>query len=720
MKKNHPSPLQRGSNRVQHHAGDALASRIVLLLQNGMDRHRSGDLAGAEALYCEVLRIQPAQPDALHLLGLIAHQVGQFRVALDFFEKAIRINPRYEVYFSNRGNTLKALQEYEAALASFDQAIRLKPDYADAYFNRGVVLQEMQRHLEALESYDRALALQPALAQAHNNRGNVLRTLRRYQEALESFEKAAQLNPQSADAYNNCGNVLLDLQAFQAAAERYDQALRLEPQLVQAHTNRAVAHLELKNYREAMASLDRALATEPDSKYLAGMRIHMKRHLCDWQSSVEESAELENMVREGRKVTTPFCMLSISDDPCLQKQAAAIYVSDTCMGVPCAPFPARDRHDKIRIGYFSSDFREHAVSYLMAEVFERHDKAQFEIIGISTGPDSQDPMRVRIRRAMDRFVDARPMPDSAIVQLSRKLEIDVAIDLNGLSYGDRTAIFAERAAPIQVNYIGYPGTMGAAFMDYILADEILIPQSSQEFYSEKIAYLPDCFQANDSSQRIINRRTRASEGLPETGFVYCCFNNNSKITPEVFDQWMRILSRVDGSVLWLLAGNPQARENLRKEARRRGVDPERLIFADSLPLDEHLGRQQLADLFLDTYPFNAGASASPALWAGLPILTRVGKSFAGRMGASLLHALKMPDLVTATPEEYVVRAVEIGSNAAVAKEIKDRLWRQRSASPLFDSARFTRNLEFLYRAMYERLQAGLEPDHIRVRSRAES
>lgn len=729
---------------------EVLSPRVRSIIENGMARHRAGELAQAEVLYRDALRISPNQPDALNLLGLIAHRARKYAYALELFDKAIAVNPRYEVYFSNRGNTLTAMGQNELALKSFDQAIVLKPDYAEAFFNRGALLHGMKQYPEALASYDRAISLQPDLADAHNNRGNTLRALLRYDEALESFEKAAQLKPNCADTDNNLGNVLLEtrkfpaaihcyekalslkpdlveawcnrglalqqLRQFQAAIENYDKALEFDPKHALAWNNRGMALLEIKQYQRALESFDQALSIDPEFKYLDGMRVHMKRHLCDWADAASECGHVEEAVAQGARVTAPFCLLSISGSPALQKKAAEIYVQEIGPGrIVNLPIEPRLGGRKIRVGYFSSDFRDHPVGYLMAEVFERHDKEDFEVLGFSTGPKTNDKMRTRISKAMDRFVDVHAMADAEIVRLGRSLKIDIAIDLNGLSYGNRTRIFAQRAAPIQVNYLGYPGTMGADFMDYLVADETLIPVSSRQYYAEKIVYMPDCFQANDSRCSISTRSyTRAQQGLPEAGFVYCCFNNSFKIAPQVFDVWMRILGRVDGSVLWLWAGDAQARENLLREAERRGISADRLIFASTLPLAEHLRRQQLAGLFLDTLPFNAGATASPALWAGLPVLTCMGETFAGRMAASLLRAVRMPELITETESAYEDLAVEIGADPALARELKEKLDRNRLTTPLFDVAAFTQNLESAYTEMHERCQSGLPPDHIRV------
>jgi predicted O-linked N-acetylglucosamine transferase (SPINDLY family) len=380
-----------------------------------------------------------------------------------------------------------------------------------------------------------------------------------------------------------------------------------------------------------------------------------------------------------------------------------------------ATFERRSKRDKIRIGYFSADFHDHPMCSLMAEIFERHDRTRFEILGFSFGPDETDDMRLRVSAAMDQFLDVRSMPDREVARLSRKLEVDIAVDLMGFTDNSRTGIFAERASPIQVSYLGYVGSMGATYVDYLIADHMVVPETSQRYYSEKMVYMPDCYQANDS-RRVPSTTlyTRAGEGLPETGFVYCCFNNTFKITPATFDLWMRILGLAEGSVLWLLESNPWAADNLRKEAVRRGVSPDRLVFAGRLPLAGHLARQSLADLFLDTGPYNAGATASHALWAGLPVLTCMGEAFASRMGASLLRAIGLPELATSTDAEYVALAVELAFNTELFREIRGKLRRNRLTAPLFDGAGFCRHLEVAYSALHQRYQMGLAPENIEV------
>jgi predicted O-linked N-acetylglucosamine transferase (SPINDLY family) len=378
------------------------------------------------------------------------------------------------------------------------------------------------------------------------------------------------------------------------------------------------------------------------------------------------------------------------------------------------PIVKRPASQKIRIGYFSADFRNHAVSLLTAELYELHDKNKFEIIAFSFGVDDKGPMRLRLSQAFNQFIDVCDMSDLEIAKLARDLQIDIAVDLGGHTQDSRTGIFSNRAAPIQISYIGYLGTMGAEYYDYLLADETIIPDELQKFYAEKIVYLPS-YQVNDRKRLISDRQfTRQELGLPEHGFVFCCLNNNYKILPATFDGWMRILKIVVGSALWLLEDNEWSRENLKKEAEKQGIAADRLVFAERLPLPEHLARHRQADLFLDTFPCNAGATASDALWTGLPILTRMGRSFASRVAASLLNAIGLPELITNTQEEYEALAIELALNQNKLAEIKLKLANNRLTTPLFDTPLFTKNLETAYIKMMGRYQDDLQPDHISI------
>lgn len=513
--------------------------------------------------------------------------------------------------------------------------------------------------------------------------------------------------------------MLLECGEAAAAAASYEQALALKPDYAEAYSNLGDALTQLKQLEAAAARYAQAFALKPDLDYLIGTLLHAKMHLCDWSGLESMHIQLVEKIARNEKVVTPFASLSLFDSLVLQKKAAEIWVAAKYPSSNALPkLVQRDLtpgRDKIRIGYFSGDFRHHPTAYLTAELFEMHDRSRFELTAFSFGPDTQDAMRTRVAAAFGNFIDVRNQSDKEVALLAQKLEIDIAIDLDGYTKHSRTGIFSLQAAPVQVSYLGYPGTMGGEYIDYIFADSTVIPVENQPHYSEKIVYLPFSYQVNDS-QRVISSVvfTRAELGLPESGFVFCCFNNNYKITPGTFAGWMRILKQVPGSVLWLFEDNPMAALNLRKAAQRCEVSPERLVFAQRMPLPEHLARHRLADLCLDTLPYNAHTTASDALWTGLPVLTLIGEPFASRVAASLLKAVEMPELITETQEAYEALAIELASQPGKLTALKAKLQAKRLSTPLFDTALFTRHIEEAYRKIHERHLAGLPPEPVYV------
>ena len=708
----------------QYHAALQSYDQAILLNPEYAEAHCNRGIAllalrqhqAALESFDKAIQLKPEYAEAYSNRGGALHDLKQYEAALASFDRAILLKPDSPEAYSNRGVALHSLQQYRAALESYDKAILLNPDYAEACYNRGNALYSLQQYHAAVASYDKAILLKPDYAEAYSNRGNTFLALQQYQSALQSYDKAILLNPDHVEAYSNRGGALHALQQYQAAVESCDRAILLDPTNAEAHNNRGSALLALKQSQAALESYNKALLFNPEYEYVPGMRLHTRMLLCDWTNLEGERRQLEASIQRGLKVAFPFTILSISSSPAVQRRAAEINVHDTFPAPSAtAAIPRRPHRDRVRIGYFSADYHNHATSYLMAELFERHDRSRFEILGFSFGPGFADEMRTRVSSAMDQFHDVRSMPDREVAELGRKLELDIAVDLKGFTKESRPGIFAQRAAPIQVSYLGYPGTLGADFMDYLIADPTLVPESSRQYYSEKIVYLPDSYQVNDSRRPISAEPcARAAEGLPESAFVFCCFNSAYKIAPDVFDIWMRILARIEGSVLWLFEENPSVEGNLRSEAARRGIAPQRLVFAKSLPLSEHLARHRLADLFLDTLPYNAHTTASDALWAGLPLVTRTGETFAGRVAASLLRAVGLPELITSTESEYEELAVDLAHNPERLHALRQRLQQNRPTAPLFDCASFTRHLEAAYTAVVDRYHIGLPPDHIHI------
>jgi protein O-GlcNAc transferase len=611
------------------------------------------------------------------------------------------------------------LDHLEATLADCDRRIAIDPYCADAHFNRGAVLNEMGRHVEALVSLDRAIAIRPNHSDAHNHRGMALFGLARLDAALLSYDAAIALRPDHAGAHLNRGNALVQQQQLGDAMSSYDRALAAWPAYAEAHASRGHLLFALRRYEEAVTNYDAAVALKPQLKYLLGSRLHAKMQICDWRDLDATCAELAARIERDEPVCAPFSVVALLGTPSLERKAATIRARETCQSAGVIPrFARSSKPSRIRIGYFSADFHAHATAYLIAGMLECHDRSSFEISLFSFGPDSQDAMRERLKAACDRFLEVRDLSDMEVAALSRELQVDIAVDLNGFTRNNRVGIFAHRAAPLQVSYLGYPGTMGGEFIDYLIADPTLIPENLQRHYSEKIIYMPVSYQVNDMRREISHRTfTRAELGLPSEGFVYCCFNKHYKVTPLIFNVWLRILDRVEGSVFWLYEDSPGGARNLRRHADRAGVNPERLIFAPHMPLPEHLARHRAADLFLDTRPYNAHTTASDALWAGVPVLTCPGETFAGRVAMSLLHALCLPELVCSTLAVYEDSAINLGTDSGRYAQVRRKVAEMRLGTPLFDTRSFTRHIETAYARIWARDRAGLPVENLYLGSK---
>jgi protein O-GlcNAc transferase len=653
------------------------AADSAATFQQGLALHRQGRLGEAEALYRAVLAREPSHFGALHLTGLVHYQLGKPAMAVQWIGQALAVNPASPEAHSNLGLALLDLKRPEEALASHSRSLKLRPDVPDSLNNRGNALQALNRPAEALADYDRALQLRPDFVLAHSNRGNALRALGRLEEAVAAFDRALQLAPDFDAALNNRGRALRDLKRFDEAAK----------------------------------SFARLLTVAPQQPYAAGMLLDTRLNFCDWADYEAASGAIVAAVERGERADAPFSFLSHALSPMAQLRCAETFVAFEC---PPSPQPlvgaASARHERVRLAYLSADFHAHATAYLMAELFERHDRARFELVGLSFGPDDGSAMRRRLKAGLDRFVDVRETGDRQVAELMRDQGVDIAVDLKGFTANNRAGIFAHRGAPLQVAYLGYPGTMGAPFIDYIIADRQIIPPRLEPAYAEKVVRLPDSYQVNDRTRPIAERTPSRSEAaLPQSGFVFCSFNNNYKIRPAMFDVWMRLLHQVDGSVLWLLHDNAAAVDNLRRHAETRGVAAGRLVFAPRLELAAHLARHRLADLFLDTFPVNAHTTASDALWTGLPLVTLAGETFVSRVAASLLGAAGLPELVTHSLADYEALALKLATTPQVLGAIREKLLAGHASSPLFDTDRFRRHIESAYLTMYERHLSGAPP-----------
>ena len=713
----------------------------------------SGRLEEAEDCYRRAIELDPGNARGHNNLGQTLLQLGRHAAALESFGRAQELDPRHAIAQHNAGVAHAALGAHEAAVSCFQRALALDASLVEAWRSCGDALLELGRHPEALGSYEqalsrqpdrpetlsnygavllalgrpedalrsceRAIALKPDLAEAHSNLGGALRQLNRYEEAAAAGERALELKPDFALALSNIADARLVAGRTSEALGYCDRALALDARLAKTHELRARALLEDKRPEEAAASYERLLDIDPNRKFARGAALHARLMCCDWRDYEPRCAELIASVESGRPAIDGFTFIALCDSPALQLRCARTAAE---VRLPESRWPSwvadRYEHQKLRVAYLSADFHQHATALLATGLFEAHDRARFEISAVSFGPDDGSAMRQRLRGAFDRFLDVRGTSDAQVVGQLRSLEIDIAVDLKGYTQGARPGIFARRVAPIQVSYLGHPGTMGLAQIDYLLADQTVLPPEERVHYSEQVVYLPDCYQVNDDRRaHPAPTPTRAAVGLPEEALVFCCFNQPYKITPGVFDVWMRLLCAVPGSVLWLLAHNAAAVSNLRREACARGVDADRLVFAPPLPPDEHLARHRVADLFLDTLPYNAHTTASDALWTGLPVLTCRGRSFAGRVGASLLQAVELPELITRDLDEYLTRAVELATGPHRLRELRERLAARRDHCALFDTERFCRHLEDAYTLMWRHQQQGLSPATLAVEPR---
>jgi predicted O-linked N-acetylglucosamine transferase (SPINDLY family) len=695
---------------------EKMAAQADAALQQGMALHRQYRLDEAGVLYEQVLQSYPGNFRAVYLLGIVALQKNDPARADGLLARAAAIDPQSASAHNDYGRAQNLLGRLEQALAAFERAIAINPDHSAAHINRSDALNDLKQFEAAVAGYDRALALKPDSAAAHNSRGNALFALRRYEDAAAAYERAIALRPDYSDAHNNRGNALHVLGRHDAALESFNKAISLDPGYADWYASRGTMLGDLKQYRAAVADLDTAISLRSEVRSLSALRLFAKMHICDWSGRDADIALLTEGIDRDEPVVNPFILLALSDSAALQQRAAQVWARRLYREDPGLPATLpRGNRGKIRIGYFSADFHDHATMHLMAGVFEAHDRSKFETFALSFGPDSQDEVRKRLVASCDQFIDVRGKSDRDVALLARGLGLDIAVDLKGYTKDGRPGIFASRAAPVQVSYLGYPGTLGAPYMDYLIADRTLIPEGSRRFYTEKIIELPHSYQANDSTRAIADRVfTREEFGLPQSGFVFCCMNNTYKITPTVFDWWMRILKRVEGSVLWLFEDNPSAANYLREEAVRRDVQPERLIFAKRMSKADHVARHRAADLFIDTWPCNAHTTASDSLWAGLPVLTCSGEAFAGRVAASLLMAVGLPELIAATPADYEEMAVALAADAERLADIKQRLIAARDRAPLFDTQLTTRHLEAAYAQIFTRHQDGLAAEHLAV------
>lgn len=681
---------------------------------NAINLHMSGLLDAALQGYLEILEKNPTHAGALSNLATLylqrfydAGDAANLQRAEGFLERCLLLNPsqpalcrNFLIAYVNAGLLNKALEAY-------DQLLALNGHSSELALLVGALALDSGFPAAALEKFDAAIALNTGEVNAWYNRGNALRVLRRFEEAMSSYRRCIRLRPDHVEAHINMGVLLQDIKQFDLAIAYYDQALLLKPESVTAAYNRALALENTRHLDRAIESYGSLLAREPEYPYLLGRLYHARMQLCDWSGYEEDVVALKDQVLNQQAVIVPFSFLAVTDDLVAQARCAGTYVNDK---FPISPEPQQKKANtsghRLRVGYFSSDLRTHAVGFLTAGLFESHDRRQFEIFAFSSGKaDENDLYCQRISSGCEHFFDASCMSDAELVALARSLCLDVAVDLAGHTLDARTAVFAQRVAPVQINYLGYPGSMGAPYIDYIIADGIVIPQEYESLYTERVIRLPEMFQVNDSQRAIAAVQPRTTYGLPDKGIVLASFNTSYKLNPVMFDSWCRILKACPGAVLWLLAENPIQIANLQNEAASRGVEANRLIFAGRMSYAEHLARYAHVDLVLDTFPFNGGASTSDALWGGAPVLTCMGESFASRMSASLLRAVGLPELVVDSLDRYESCASYLLQHVEELRGLRQRLATNRLQGPLFNTEAWTRHIESIYLKLANRVDS---------------
>ena len=723
-------------------------SEIHSNLVRAFDLLKKNDFVNAKLIYENILSVDKKNFDALFFLAVILINFKNYKKARDLLEQVVLIKPNFADAYNNIGICLEKLNDLDGAIKNYNLAINNRPNFAEAHNNIGVVFQklrnfdqaifqykkaisyknlyldayinlanlfkETKQFEEAIKNYDFAINLNPNLAEVYNNKGNALKEIRKFEEAIKNYDFAINLNPNLAEVYNNKGNALKEIRKFEEAIKNYDLAINLNPNFAEAYFNTATTLQDIKNFEKAVLYFEKALLLDKEIPFCKGYLLHAKMICCNWSGLNELYKEIYNDVEKNRYSATPFGYQAICDDESNLQKCAQLYSNKRFPEIKNNLFSKKvSKNKKIKIGYLCGEFREQATSILMTEVWEKHNKEDFEIIAFDSGWDDKSLRRNRIINAFDKFIDISKVSDLDAAKIIYKEQIDILINLNGFFGTGRPVVFSYRPAGIQINYLGFPGTIGSNYIDYILCDQTVVPLESKKFYNEKIIYLPDSYQANDTKRNISDKKFLREElSLPNESFVFCCFNNNYKITPNMFDVWARLLKKIDNSVLWLIEGNPEATENLKKEAKIRNIDASRLIFAKRMKLEDHLARHKNADLFLDTLPYNAHTTASDSLWAGLPVLTCLGKAFPGRVAASLLRSLDLPELITYSENEYISKAEELALNPEKLTVIKNKLDINKFSQPLFNTELFCRSLESAFKVIFEKHSLGLETEDI--------
>ena len=623
--------------------------------------HIKGKIKNAQEIYLQLLKKNSNNSNLLFLLGTTYVQQKDYQKGKEYLNISIKINSNFAESYNSRGVIFAEEGEYQNAIKDYDKALSLKQDYFDANLNKAVALRNISEFNESIKHFEICIRLRPNDFKIYNNLGNLCKNLKKYNTAKKYYTESIRLNKNNAEAYNNRG------------------------ELLQLHFN---------EFEKAIQDFDNALKINKDLDYVKGKKLHAKMSLHDWKNYNEELRIINDEIK-NKKTIYPFAHMSLIDNPGQQKIITELYL-DNNRSIPSKKI-IKSINNKIIIGYFSAEFHNHAVMHLMLDVFKNHNKSEFKIYGFSIGP-TKDEWTEKVKRYFDEFIDVSDMSDTEIKSISKKLKLDIAINLTGHTFNARNSIFFNQIAPKQVNYLGYPGTMGSKFYDYIIADKIVIPEENRKYFSEEVIYLPNCYQANQEKIEISSKNlNKKAFGLPKDKFIFGCFNNGYKITPFIFKSWMNILKRCENSILWLLQENRLAKLNLWEEAKKLGVNKDRILFAERLPVKEHLKRVEFIDLFLDTFPYNAHTTASEAIRAGVPILTLKGKSFPSRVASSILTNAGLENLIVSNLEDYETKAISLAKNYKEIESLKKHLAQDKNISKLFDNKAFTKDLEKIYK-----------------------
>lgn len=682
----------------------------ALVLQ-ALQQHQSGGLQQAHGLYVRALQINPQDAHALHFLGVLMQQAGKSEQALVLLKQATELEPGLVDAWCNLGNVYRDLQQPDAACKSYEQALALQPGLAEAWVGLGNVHQQSAANEAAEAAYRKALILQPDSAEACYNLAIMLARTSQWVEAAEYCNKAIALAPERAEPYGQLSDIYLAQNRTEDALDCLRAGLRVAPGHPELQYNLGFALSVKGDLPAAKHAYIQALKANPDHAAALSALLYVKRQLADWDGIDDLSIRLAKGLDAGWQQISPFSYLAEPSSRQQQLRCARLWTAGLQQRLNLQPAlpPARQPGDHLTIGYLSADYYRHPTAYLAAGLFEHHDREKFRVIGYSNSRDDDGAIRRRLQAAFDDFVDIRALSPAEAAQRIRADGVDILVDLKGHTLEAATAVMALRPAPVQVNYLGYPGSMGAEYIDYIIGDEVVTPFADAADYDEHIVQLPGSYQVNDSQRpHPVESPGREALGLPATAVVFCCFNNSWKITAEVFACWMDILKAVPGSVLWLHGRQSQEdlRDNLHKVMQQQGVEPSRLIIAGPKPLEEYLQQYHAADIFLDTLPYNAHTTASDALWMGCPVITLSGETFPSRVGASLLNAVELPQLVCKDLEAYQKLAIELAGDPQQLAKLRRHLQAGRSQFPLFDTVTFTRHLEQAYEEMFARFDAG--------------